>query len=260
MIIRLVILYLALLSISHAQIPALSQERLPSAPSDLIYDPDSYFRIHPSERQQVSQTIQRIKNAYDFDVYIAVFGIIGQTSASLRAQTLYDHWFGKDDPRDGILFGFDIENRSVSIARRPNASTEDIAKNEKGRIPDHRLSRILNAVRSRFNATFKDATPTVDRADHISTILSLLEEELALEVTPEEIMSDFEPSRPPVLKGLLMSLLVAAPFFVLFLWIKRRITKVRHRYVFPTPDIPKRLGGSNSGGTGASIQFTVKKD
>ncbi len=257
---RILLFLFALLSVSHAQLPPFSQEiRSPNAPADFIYDPDSYFRSRPTEKELVAQTIQRIRKTYNFDVYIAVFGVTSDDSVNLATQKLYTHWFNADEPRDGIVYGFDIQNRIVAIARRPNQSTEHIAENEKGRIPDHRLSQVLNAVKSRFNETFENNDPKIERIEQVSTILMLMEEELEREITPEEVASHFHPSRPPLFKALLISLIVAAPFFFLFLWFKRKVTKVRQTFYFPESEIQERLGGASSGGTASSIRFTVKK-
>ena len=217
-------------------------------PLDRVIDLGEVFKVDGAPRKELSRRLNELDDRYQFSVYfVAYSGIIG-SDASEKASEFRDLWLGTEV--EGLVFVCDTDMKSIAYSLTKVKSFPLDGSNPTWRLPDREVNQAMLEIG-------KIDAEGMDEEVYLSTIGQNL-------VTALE--SRLQPKQKAGRKGA-AGILGAVTVTVLLIgwgvwWIRRKSNTMAEeieKSLFPTIEVPNRLGAHFGGGMVSEISFHVPR-
>ena len=221
--------------------PSLSDLSVP--PNDRVLDFGEIFSDNAA-RVKLSQRLEELNERYQFSVYyIAYSGIIG-SNVDEKAAEFRDLWLGTE--KEGLIFVCDTDMKSIAYGLTRVDGLPLDGSSHKWKIPDHEALNLGDAL-FRIDAT------EMSEERYLTTVGLRLVDELEQKLEPPQNKGGDGRG------GILGSVIVAAGLIGFGVWWARRNAVVTAERIegtlFPSMEIPNRLGAHFGGGSVCEISF-----
>ncbi|MGJ8725024.1 MAG: hypothetical protein ACSHYB_10745 [Roseibacillus sp.] len=217
---------------------------LSTPPRDRVVDFGEVFSAGSSSRTDLSRRLDALNERYQFSVYyIAYSGIIG-SNVGEKAAEFRDLWLGTEE--EGLVFVCDTDMKTVSYALTKVDSFPIDGSIHTWKLPDHEV------VQAMLKLSSIDAED-MNEEEYLGAMGHTLTDEL-------ESRLKSEPSSGVRNTGGILGTIGAAAGLIgiSVWWIKRRsgtTSSTIEGPLFPTMEIPNRLGAHFGGGTVCEISY-----
>ena len=209
------------------------------APENHVLDKANVFREQPAKLAEITSSLKRLQEKHGYDVYLAVYYNLLDSSVQERADRLYEEWLGEKKRGLIIVTQLDpaVDGRTVAISYYRTSGLEE--GSEGSLIPDRNMQSLCSKA---FSGTDEND------AERIMSMIVGLESEI-------DAYYAVKPSRWSDAGNLkMMAVLIGAIIFILILgtilWkvFSKADVESNQKYYFPEVEVAKRLGAPYGGG------------
>ena len=221
---------------------------LSDAPADRVLDFGEVFSADSASRKKLSRRLNALYDQYQFSVYyVAYSGIIG-SNVSRKAAEFRDLWLGSEE--EGLVFVCDTDMKTISYALTKVDSFPLDGTSPKWKLPDHDVTQAMLEMN-------KVDTSGMDEEEYLAAVGNNLVNALERRLAPSP-----ESGKKGTL-GILAAVVLAGGLISLSVWwIRRRsgaVAEEIEKSIFPSIEIPNRLGAHFGGGTVSEISFEPRQ-
>ncbi len=249
-VLRLLILFLCLAGLQPGAAQSIRMDsEIPQAPASRVYDPDNIYRAHPESLTRISEGLVKLKNDYDFDIYLVVYsGMIGKNAVRL-ADRYHEEWLSEKN--DGLVFVMDIQSiTGGTTGRSRNLYQGDYM--EEGLMPRIMLADI-NVIVQEASLAMSEINEMDLKIDYfITDLVKRMSERLEADRALNPVKDGVNFMGMMAIGLLVVGLLVAIASKLLG---RSDNKKAGRLYRFPDVLVGERLGAPNGGGKVSVIDF-----
>lgn len=227
---------------------------IPASPQNHILDETGFFRDHPEQLDEVSQSLERMQSKYGYPVYLVIYYSVFEGNLQRKAEELHRAWLG--DKGQGMVLVYQrdpvAEGNNPAIAYYKGSeldSGQTETMQPKNLIPRRDTEMMLANVFRKMKSSSEDGR------DYVAEIIHGIEHELDAYFKVEPVK--WNDSSNLRLMSLFAGAVVALGLLGMIFWrvFARADSRSGREYYFPDIKTGRRLGAPFGGGWTSSKTF-----